>query len=241
MTTVVISQPMLFPWPGFFEQRMLADVFIHLDDAQFSKGSFTNRVQLKAPGGRTWLTVPLAGRGSFRPIRELDGVGDWRTRHRTLLARTIAGAPYAADALAQLDAAYAKPRLVDALIASIEAPAGYLGLKRPETIVRASELGVTGASWQRVLALVEDVGGTRYVTGHGAAGYLDHAAFEARGIAVEYMDYSLTPWPQRHGAFSPHVSVLDLIADLGPAGREVLQPKTTGWRAFLARQTSTRA
>ena len=47
MTTVVISQPMLFPWVGMFEQVALADVFVHYDDVQFSKGSFTNRVQLK--------------------------------------------------------------------------------------------------------------------------------------------------------------------------------------------------
>ena len=52
---VVISQPMLFPWVGMLEQIMLADVFVHYADVQFSKGSFTNRVQIKdstGPGGR---------------------------------------------------------------------------------------------------------------------------------------------------------------------------------------------
>ena len=52
MTRVVITQPMLFPWPGFFEQLCLADVYIYLDDVQFSKGSFTNRVQIE-DGDRT--------------------------------------------------------------------------------------------------------------------------------------------------------------------------------------------
>lgn len=234
MTTVVISQPMLFPWPGFFEHWMLADAFVHLDDAQFSKGSLTNRIQLKAPGGRSWMTVPLARKGSFQSIMDLAGSGEWRARHRAQLAATTHGAPYAVDALALLDRAYAHASLVDVLIASIEEPARYLGLPRPRTVVRASTLGVGGTSWPRVLALVERLGGTRYVTGHGAAGYLDHEAFAARGIAVDYMDYSLTPWPQRHGAFSPYVSILDLVADLGPAGREILHPATTDWRRFLA-------
>ena len=40
MKTVVISQPMYFPWVGMLEQMRLADVFVHLDDAQFSKGGF---------------------------------------------------------------------------------------------------------------------------------------------------------------------------------------------------------
>ena len=52
MTTVVISQPMFFPWVGMFEQIALADVYVHYDDVQFSKGSFTNRVQLKTARAR---------------------------------------------------------------------------------------------------------------------------------------------------------------------------------------------
>ena len=59
MARVVISQPMYFPWFGFMAQMSLADVFIWLDDAQFSKGSFTNRVQVKTDNGLTWMSVPL--------------------------------------------------------------------------------------------------------------------------------------------------------------------------------------
>ena len=45
---VVISQSMFFPWVGFLEQLKLADVYVFYDDVQFSKGSFTNRVRVKA-------------------------------------------------------------------------------------------------------------------------------------------------------------------------------------------------
>ena len=60
MKTVAISQPMYFPWAGMLEQMRLADVWVHLDDAQFSKGGFFNRVQIKTDQGTPWLTVPLA-------------------------------------------------------------------------------------------------------------------------------------------------------------------------------------
>ena len=56
MTRVVISQSMLFPWVGLLEQMRLADVFVHYDDVQFSKGSFVNRVQVKTPDGVRWMT-----------------------------------------------------------------------------------------------------------------------------------------------------------------------------------------
>ena len=59
MTTVVVSQPMFFPWVGMFEQIRLADAYVHYTDVQFSKGSFVNRVQIKTADGFRWLTVPL--------------------------------------------------------------------------------------------------------------------------------------------------------------------------------------
>ena len=45
---VVISQSMFFPWVDFLEQLKLADLNVFYDDVQFSKGSFTNRVRIKA-------------------------------------------------------------------------------------------------------------------------------------------------------------------------------------------------
>ena len=53
-------------------------------------------------------------------------------------------------------------------------------------------MSVVGAGSKRVLAIVQSLGGTRYVTAHGAAGYLDHEEFERAGVLVEYADYSKT-------------------------------------------------
>ncbi|WP_104667998.1 WbqC family protein [Ensifer adhaerens] len=234
MTAVVISQPMLFPWPGFFEQLMLADSYIYLDDAQFSKGSFTNRIQLLNGEDRSWMTIPLAGKGSFQKIRDLSATGrDWRTSHRSLLRQSLSGAPHIDDALAIFDEVYAQETICDLLIASIDVPARYLSIGFERTVQRSSEMAIEGTSWQRVLNLVLSAGGTRYLTGHGAASYLDHDAFEAAGVHVEYMSYSCTTWPQPRETFTPYVSVLDLIARTGPDARKYLLPKTISWREFL--------
>ncbi len=95
MTAVVITQPMLFPWPGFFEQLMIADSYVYLDDTQFSKGSFTNRIQLLRGNDRCWMTIPLAGKGSFQKIsgaccggRGLEG------EPSRLLRQSLLGAPF---------------------------------------------------------------------------------------------------------------------------------------------------
>jgi hypothetical protein len=84
-----------------------------------------------------------------------------------------------------------------------------------------------------VLDVVRALGGTRYITGHGARHYLDHEAFEAAGVAVEYMDYRCTPYPQFHGAFTPYVSILDLVAHCGHEGVSHIHSGTRPWRSFI--------
>jgi hypothetical protein len=239
MTRVVISQPMLFPWPGFFELVASADIYVHLDDVQFSKGSFTNRVQIKTAADTKWMTIPLQGKGSFARISELKASGSaWKTQHRRLVEQALAGAPYLSAALEIIDVVYSKePPLVELLKASIEMPAAAVGVG-PSLWPLASGLGIGGSSSERVLGIVRAMGGTRYVTAHGAARYLDHTAFEEAGVAVEYVDYSLTNYPQSHGAFTPFVSILDVIAQLGQNAGSVLRPRTVSWREFLARKTT---
>lgn len=236
-TTVVISQPMYFPWVGLFEQIALADVYVHYTDVQFSRGSFTNRVQVKTPQGSRWMTVPLRDLRLGQHIDEVqvDERQDWRSQHRRLLRQALGQAPHYADAERLFDAlpAAAGAQTIAAVaIASIEAVCDYFGL-RPPRVVSIDALGVGGSGSTRVLEIVRRVGGTRYVTGHGARHYLDHAAFDRAGVAVNYMQYRCTPYPQFHGAFTPYVTVLDLVAQCGRAGRALINSGTCNWREFL--------
>jgi WbqC-like protein family len=234
MTSVVISQPMLFPWAGFFELTALADIYVHLDDVQFSKGSLVNRVQIKHSSGLKWLSVPLANKGSFQKICDLVPARDgWKTRHREFLRQAFRGAPHIDAAIDLFDRVYANERFINLLTASIEETSRTIGLTRPSRWLAASQLGIGGESWARVLAIVQAVGGTRYVTAHGAANYLDHEAFERAGVTVEYVDYSKTPYAQLHEPFTAFVSVLDAIANLGASAGAVLRPKTIPWRKFV--------
>lgn len=236
MTAVVISQPMLFPWPGFFEQLMLADSFLFLDDVQFSKGSFTNRVQIKSAGKLKWLTIPLKDSGTFKNINQLEPANeDWRASHMQQLAQAYANAPFAADAIALAEIVYAQQTICDVLTASIEEPAKYLNIGQQQKRLKTSGIGIPGSSSTRVLDLVLHCHGTRYLTGHGAANYLDHESFEKGGIAVEYMDYSKAIWPQSGSDFTPYLSVLDLIANTGRYAVNYLHPATRDWRSHLSK------
>jgi hypothetical protein len=229
---------MLFPWVGLYEQLALADVWVHYDDVQFSKGSFVNRVQLKTANGPSWLTVPLANVTLGQAIGDLvlDDRQPWRERHLDQLRRAYDGAPHVDDVLSLVSSVYerAHASAADLFIDAFETVADRLGLLEGRTIVRSSTLGIDGRSWERVLAAVERLDGDVYVTGHGAARYLDPGAFDRAGVEVRYMDYARTPYPQLHGGFTPHVSILDLLANTGPGAADAIRPRTAHWRDFLA-------
>ena len=47
---VAIHQPNYLPWLGWFAKAARADVLVLLDDVQFEKGGWTNRVEVRTAG-----------------------------------------------------------------------------------------------------------------------------------------------------------------------------------------------
>jgi hypothetical protein len=234
VTTVVIMQPQLFPWRGLFEQIRIADEFVHLDDAQFQKGGFTNRVQIKTPVGPHWLTAPVL-RDGLPPIAdcELDYKTPWREKHLRTLRNAYARAPFAERMIALVERVYTtRPRTIAELdIAGIEGACEELGMKR--RFSRASASPARSKSTARVAELLRERGATRYVTGLGALRYLDEPALARDGVTVDVMEYRRTPYPQLHGPFDPHVSILDLIANAGPDAPAYLNSDAVPWGRAL--------
>lgn len=234
---IVISQSMYFPWVGMLEQIRLADVFVHYDDVQYSRGSFTNRVQVKGPKGVTWLTLPLKDFHFGQRIDEvmLDDRTDWRAKHRDILRQNYLKAPFREDMLGLVDRVFAHELVTVADVSrrSMLELAAYFKLDRAR-FVFSHDLPIDGSSSERVCDIVEHLGGTNYITGHGARNYLNHALFESKGISVAYMDYQRTPYPQLHGDFTPYVTALDLVANCGTAGADMIHSGTLDWKEFAA-------
>jgi hypothetical protein len=234
--SIVISQSMYFPWVGFLEQLRLANVFVRYDDVQFSKGGFTNRVQIKAPTGSQWMTVPLHKHNLGQRIDEvqIDNGKDWCDTHIQQLKAAYSKAPFLKDVLSIVEAVLSKPfkSIGELAFLSQMSLLDYFSLNPSLRVCSIDELKITGSGSQRVLDVVSSLGGSQYVTGHGALHYLDHQAMEDRGIEVRYMRYEKQPYPQLHGDFTPFVSALDLVANCGKLGAQFIQSTTCSWRDF---------
>ena len=234
---LVVSQPMFLPWVGLFEQVKIADVYVHYDDVQMPKGrSFISRVQIKTPDGAQWLSARIDRQRSKLLISEtfLLQESNWREKHLNLLRQNYREADQYATMLQLAEEFYSQ---TDDCLAgfnqfTIESLAKWLGLETEFRV--SSELSIQGRGTQRLIDICKHFGATEYITGHGARNYLDHRAFEDNDITVSYMQYGLQQYKQLHGEFTPYVTILDAVANLGKAARDILACNTVDWHEFVA-------
>lgn len=233
---VVISQPMYFPWVGLLEQIKTADIFVFYNDVQFARG-FYNRVQLKTPNGQQWVTVPLVGHHRGDNINEIkiDESSDWRKKHRDLLVQNYKATPFISEMLDLVDRVFdcRFNVLSDLSKKSIVELINYFNLTNSVEIFDSEDLNINGKGSKRLLDIVKYFNGDVYVTGQGAANYLQHDLFEKSNVRVEYMDYACLPYHQAHGNYIPYVSSLDLVANCGLSGDQYISPKSVYWETFL--------
>lgn len=235
--TVSISQPMYFPWVGMLQQIGMSDIYVFYEDVQFSKGSFTNRVQIKTKDESRWLTVPLRDHHLGQLIDEvkLDDRQNWQSKHISILKQSYSEAPYCADMIALVDSVFSQKNetLSDLSKASTIALAEYLDLADGCNFVSSSGIAEKEKSTARVLGLCRHFEARNYLTAHGAADYLDHELFEQQGINVYYIDYQLIEYDQLHNDFTPYVSALDIVANIGQQSSHLLSGQKTPWKDFL--------
>ena len=221
---VAIHQPNYMPGLGFFHKMASADVFVLLDNVQYSKNNYTNRNRIRSRDKWAWLTVPVRLSGHFgQLISEVETAGDdWETKHWKRLLQEYGHAPHFRQYQAWLQPAYARRRvnLAEINCELIELVRVSLGIGA--RVIKASELAVSGQSSDLLLALCKDLGATTYLSGQGGKKYLDVTKFEAAGIAVEYQEFLHPHYHQGGGEFVPNLSILDLLFHAGVESSAIL-------------------
>lgn len=208
--TVAVHQPNYLPWTGYFYKMLKSDIFVFLDNVQYSKNSFINRNKIKGQQGAQWLTVPIHG-STHKNIDEIECADrHWAEKHMRTLDTCYAKAPYYELYRPKLFEIYETmntrnlSQLNKALIGQI---AGWLQI--PCQIRSTSEFTLSDASDGRLIEIAQRVGGHIYLSGQGAAAYQDAKKFEDAGITLQYYDFSPPTYPQLYEGFESHLSVVD--------------------------------
>jgi len=215
---VAIHQPNYAPWLGYFAKMAMADIFVFLDDAQYSKNNYINRVQVMGGAGPRWLTVPVSHRFGDPILAVRPARPGWARAHLDSLRGFYRDAPAFAAVWPEVEAAYrALPEgsLADSNIALVEALARLLGIRA--RFRRSSEIDTGGAPGdQRLAQLVQALApGGCYLSGRGGARYQDPETFRRAGVGLRYTGFVHPDYDQGGRMFVPGLSVLDAAFRLG--------------------------
>ena len=219
MTTIGIIQPNYIPWRGYFDFIRDVDVFVFLDDVQYTRRDWRSRNRIKLVNGETrWLTVPVLG-GRDQRVQDvrIDNSQNWSRKHLEALRHSYSKSPFYSTYAETIEALYQPNRfdlLVDLNLAFTREICGWLGLSRK--LVRASNLACDGVKDDRLLAIVQRLGGDAYLSGPAAQSYIRPELWSDAGVELRYKDYAGYPdYPQISQPFEPAVTILDLLFMVG--------------------------
>jgi hypothetical protein len=225
--TVAVMQPTYLPWMGYFDLIDQADVFVFLEDVEFSKQSWQQRNRIKTSNGILWLTVPVLTKGKSGQM-----ISDVRINHRSndlekhvkAIAQSYGKAPFVKSYIDELTAILSTPRdrLADLNMDLIRWFCAKLGIKTP--LVKNSDLHVEGSKVERLINICRAVGAERYLSTPGSKVYIDEDnRFSPSGVDLVYQDYVHPTYRQLHGDFVPYLSVLDLLLNEGEGSLSIIR------------------
>lgn len=223
-----VHQPNYIPWIGYFHKIMNADVFVFLDNVQYTSRAFQNRNQIRSVKESFWLTVPVRHESKMK-IKDvkIDNQTNWRRKHKDALQHTYKQSPFWDELDFIIDAYLYHESWIDLVnlnIYIITKILDYLGIKN-KGLMRASEIGIFSEDPnQRLIEIAQEVGAKTYLSGICGRNYMDLDQFDKANIQVTFQQFKHPVYKQLRGKdFIPNMSILDLLYSCGKDSKEIIK------------------
>jgi hypothetical protein len=224
-------QPTYLPWLGYFDLMDRVDVFVLLDSVPFSHQSWQHRNRIRAGRELARLTIPVltkARHGQAIVDVEINRTAPFAHKHLRTLRQHYGRAPYLSTYLPMLETiietGVAAGRLVDVTIPLLRYLSESLGIST--TIMRSSELAVSGERSRLLVAICERQVSSSYLSPPGSVEYLfdDLGLFQDAGIGIFFQRFQHPSYRQVGGEpFVAYASLVDLLFNEGPESLAILR------------------
>ena len=207
---IAVVQSNYIPWKGYFDMIAAVDEFILYDDMQYTRRDWRNRNQIKTPQGVQWLSVPVRVKGKYhQTIRETEIEGtDWAKSHWRSLCQHYRRAKYFNAIAQELESFYLQTEFTHLSQLNrtlIEWVCSKLDITT--MISNSWDYQLIGGKTERLVDLCCQAGGSEYISGPAARGYIDETIFREKGVKLTWFDYEGYPeYPQLWGEFTHAVS-----------------------------------
>jgi hypothetical protein len=213
---IAIHQPNYIPWLGYFYKIYQADIFVFLDDAQFSNEGMHNYTYIKTPNGQYRLKYPVNQRLGDR-INEVHSRDElnWKAKHLATIEANYKRAPYYNEVIK----IYKEILLNDynnISILNIELIKSFVShLKINTQFIISSDLKINFLKEEKVIKICKSLNGNIYYSGTGAKTYQKDENFNNVGIELRYSLFKPFHYPQLWEGFQSNVSALDYFMNCG--------------------------
>ena len=218
-----IHQPNYLPWLGFFDKIIKSDLFIILDDVEYSKNCFINRNKIKTTNGDMWLSLPVLYKSSSN-INEilLDNKQAWKRTHKNSIINCYSKSKFFKKYWPEIESYYDKDydKMVDITVPMIKLFTKILDINTE--IVLSSTLDVNTRGSDRILDICKKVNATTYISGANGKDYLKKEDFVLNNINITFQEYSHPMYNQRFDNVIPYMSIIDLLFNEGENSKNII-------------------
>lgn len=214
---LTVHQPNFLPYMGLFDKVRQVDVFVILDDVQYTKRGFTNRNRIKKPDEQMWLTVPVVSeRTSLVNEVTISTNVDWKDRHLKTLKHMYSKSDYFNEVFPPLEKVYSKEytHLFEFNIDLLRCCFDILDIQTDMRLSSSLDLG-DRMGGERIIEICKKAGCSEYFSGKSGQDYLDISAFEKEGLTVSFQNFEHPVYPQQFGEFIPNLSIVDYLFNVG--------------------------
>ncbi|MCX5705885.1 MAG: WbqC family protein [Candidatus Omnitrophica bacterium] len=218
------------PWLGYFDKIAKSDAFVFMDQGHYKESEFQNRNKIRTDRGALWLTVPVIskcpGRQKISDVF-IDHDIDWRKQHLESLRTYYGRAAYFKKYIGFFEDLYDRrwERLGKLNVLITRFILKELGIDTP--LYFESELCTTATKAECITELCLKMKADKYLFGSGGRDYSEEEKFKQAGITLVYQKFEHPVYRQQYmrdkDHFLAHLSTVDLLFNVGPDSRKVLE------------------
>ncbi|MCG2712339.1 MAG: WbqC family protein [Candidatus Omnitrophica bacterium] len=222
---IAIMQPGYLPWLGFFELMYNCDLFVFLDDVQYTKRDWRNRNRIRTHNGWQWLTVPAFNRNKREQLLknvQINNQINWQKQHFNALRINYRKSKFFDSFSLELESIYFKSwdNLLELNIELILYLAKMFSIETP--YIFSSSLNIKNTKSERILEICKLLNANELYDSKAASNFLDLSLFEKEKITVKFQDYRHPVYEQVYKPFIAYLSAIDLLFNCGAESLKII-------------------
>ncbi len=210
--TLVLMQPYIFPYLGYYQLAQASDIFVFYDDVSFIKQGYINRNNILSGGKSQRFTIPLNGASSNKQINEIF-ISDKVGKILKTIEQSYSKSPNFCDVFPMIERVIlpGDKRLSVVASNSIVEVFKYLNIERDFKFSSDLDYDRSQSAKDKIISICKVSGSKNYINSLGGQELYSKSDFENSGIKLSFLKKNSVLYKQGHCDFIDNLSIIDIL------------------------------